>query len=111
MRIYKAQLENPLPGDWVNMINKDKLLLNMLMINNDKYDNEISALSKAQFKLLIKSKIKCAAFEQLRMLQETHTQISNIVYMLEMQSYLKSNMKSEHKELLFSLFNHQKYQM
>ena len=85
-RIYKEQLNNTTPGDFVELLAKDFELINV-----QKNDEEITNTNTAQYKKLIKKQIKAAAFNYLRDIQEKHTKIRHIEYKkLEVQKYMTS---------------------
>ena len=63
-RIYKAQTENPSPGDFIELVKND-----YEMIQEEFNENKILNMSKESFKQFIKEKIKTAAFNYLRKLQ------------------------------------------
>ena len=61
------------------------------MIEEEFNENKIINMSKESFKHFIKEKIKTAAFNYLRKLQEKHSKIRDIVYTkLEIQQYMVS---------------------
>ena len=85
-RIYRAQAQDPSPGDFIELVKKD-----FEMIKEDFNENKIQNMTKGSFKKFIKEKIKTAAFDHLRKLQEKHSKIRDIVYKkLEIQPYMVS---------------------
>ena len=61
------------------------------MIHEEFNENKILNMSKEPYKQFIKEKIKTAAFNYLRKLQEKHSKIRDIVYKkLEIQPYMVS---------------------
>ena len=52
-QVYEAQKDNPVQGDWVKLVKEDLEMINM--INRE---SEIEAMSKAQFKTIVRNKIK-----------------------------------------------------
>ena len=98
--MYKAQQENPVKGDWVQLLEKDLEMLGMVL-NEEK----VKELSKAQYKIEIKSRVKSVVLEVLQKKQEGHTKIKHIKYdKLSMQNYLKSHMFNNHEaSMLISL--------
>ena len=99
-RIYKAQMESPLPGDWINLLKSDFNLIE-LPFNEEKIKN----MKPKIFKKLIKAKIKCAALKYLKEIQSEHSKIKLISYpKLEMQKYLSSKeFNNEQVNLLAAL--------
>ena len=85
-RIYKAQAENPSPGDFIELVKKD-----FVTIREEFNESKILNMTKESFKKVIKEKIKTAAFDYLRTLQAKHSKIQDIVYRrLEIQPYMVS---------------------
>ena len=105
-KVYKAQQENPVKGDWVQLLEKDLEMLGMVL-NEDK----VKELSKAQYKTEIKSRVKSVVIELLQKKQEEHTKIKHIKYeKLSMQKYLKSHMFNSHEaSTLISLRSRQNF--
>ena len=52
-RIYESQKIKPNGGDWVKLVEKDKVVLNI-----DLTDEEIEEMSKAKFKKIVDSNIE-----------------------------------------------------
>ena len=99
-RIFKAQLENPSPGDYI------ELLKNNFQKIEESYDEqEVVNKCSQTYKKSIKMKIRKAALKYLNDLKNTHTKIKNINYeTLKCQDYLKSSMFSNTDvNTLFSL--------
>ena len=99
-QVYEAQKENPVQGDWVNLVNEYLEIINM--VNKE---SEIEAMTKIQFKTIVRSKIRENTLKILKQKQEGHIQISHINYStLNTQSYFKTQMLNNHEtSLLFSL--------
>ena len=90
-RIYRAQVNDPSPGDFIELIKND-----FRMIGVEFDERKVKAMTKEDYKHCIKKKIQIAAFEYLRKLQETHSKIRNIAYSkLEIQNYMKSPIFSD----------------
>ena len=89
-RVYMAQTEDVLPGDFYQLVQQD-----LQVLGGGISDRYIQETSRSSFKKEIKMKIRSAAFEYLKMLQSKHTKIKNIQYSkFETQSYLTSPMFS-----------------
>ena len=100
-KFYEAQKCKLSKGDWVQMVQE-----NLIEINLEIDDEEISQLSKHKFKKLLKKKISIAAFDYLMKKKETHTKMHDTEYKkMEIQSYLKSDsgLTDELKQILVNL--------
>ena len=102
LRVFNAQCESPLDGDFIKLIEKD-----FEMINVPYKKSLVTSMNKKQFKKWIKLKIEKAAFSYLINEKESdkNKKIQNIIYKnLRMQKYLKSQLFSNSDiELLFKL--------
>ena len=97
-KFFKAQLNNPVRGDWVSRV---KLDLNDLKI--DLNLDDIQSKSKNEFKEIVKTKVKIKAFEYLTAIQQSHSKSKNIVYnKFDLQDYLKPLCKLTIKEKQFT---------
>ena len=102
LRMFNAQSESPLEGDFVKLIQKDFELI------NESYNKSlVKSMNKKHFKKWVKLKIKKAAFNALNEDKESdrNKKIQSIKYKkLKMQSYLKSRLFSNNEiEILFRL--------
>ena len=101
-KFYKAQALKISRGDWAETVSNDKIEINLQMD-----DLEISKLSKYKFKNILKKKIMKKAFDDLKIMKEGHSKMSNIIYgdELKIQKYLKSDSKftNDDKSLLFKM--------
>ena len=99
-RVYKAQVEDPTPGDFAELVRND-----FAMINEQLDESKIENMNKQSYKEFIKTKVKVAAFNFLKKLQEKHSKIKHIVYKkLETQKYMLSPLFSDEEvNLLHSL--------
>ena len=99
-RIFKAQLDNPSPGDYVELLKND-----FQMIEEQFEEKDILNKSKQAYKKMIKMKIRKAALNYLNDRKDTHTKIKHIKYeTLKCQEYLISSMFSNTDiNTLFSL--------
>ena len=57
----------PLPGDWCNLVEKDFQDINLIIT-----EDQIRSMSPADYKLLIKEKIRDSVFIQLKEAQASH---------------------------------------
>ena len=99
-RIYKAQVENPVPGDLSELLKAD-----YEMIEEAIDEIAIVNTSVSSYKKFIKSKVKNAALRHLNQLKESHSKVKHIEYKgLETQPYLTSPLfTNDDVSLLFSL--------
>ena len=66
-RVYHAQKEDPVKGDFAQLVQDDATNIEYI-IDEDKITN----MSKYEYKKEIKHKVKTAAFKYLQQLQQTH---------------------------------------
>ena len=99
-QIYETQKRDTTKGDFAQLVNED-----CDNIHLDLNEEVISKLEKHEFKKIVKSKIKVAAFNYLKCLQAEHSKIRDIKYeKLEMQPYMNSpDMNAEDIALMFAL--------
>ena len=99
-KIYQAQKDDPLPGDFCEIVRDD-----MKDIGLDIPDCQISLYTKQKFKALVKNKISEAAFKYLKDLQTNHSKMQAINYIkFKLQDYLSSPLfNNESRNLLFRL--------
>ena len=96
--VFRAQVDNPVKGDWVNTIKKDLEELEM----NLSFE-EIKRNTKEQFKRIVKEHVNEKAFEYLKNLQQTHSKVKPIQYeKFSLQSYLRADNKLTTKEKAFT---------
>ena len=97
--VYQAQKENPVQGDWVNMVKEDLATLNMTLEEDD-----IKSRTKDAFKKLVKEKMVEHAFMYYKEKQTTLSKVKDIVYeKLQIQSYMTNPMFTN--EEVSKLFN------
>ena len=85
-RVYKAQSENPIFGDFYHLVKSDWELIGETM--NEEY---IRTSNKNTYKKHIKKKIREAAFMYLKDQQKMHSKIKDIEYKkFETQGYMNS---------------------
>ena len=85
-KFYEAQKNQPVKGDWVNLLEKDKEEFNIY-----KNDDEIRKMSKYKFKKMIKNQANELALKYLNNLKLKHSKMTNIkisVGKLNPSSYL-----------------------
>ena len=99
-RIYNMQVEDPSPGEFVELVKRDRELIEETL-----GDDDVKAASVHSYKKHIKTKVKKAAFKYLTDIRSTHSKIKNIKYdKMETQPYLTSPLfNNEEVNLLFSL--------
>ena len=98
LRVYKAQKESPLKGDFANLIKTDFELI------EETYDeNFVTSMSKNQFKAFIKRKMSKAVFKYLLEEKEKLSKLENISYnKFKIQKYLKSKLLSDYQVQILS---------
>ena len=85
-KIYKAQQESSVPGDFCNLIYEDMTDLDIHMSKE-----HLMAMGSKEYKKLVKIKVLAAAFKYLSNIQQTHSKVKDINYTrLEIQPYLCS---------------------
>jgi hypothetical protein len=66
-RVYKAQKLSPVPGDWIELLEKDKRAFQVNLS-----DEELLTVSEEKFKKYVKNKAKELTIEYLTSLQAKH---------------------------------------
>ena len=99
-RVYEAQKDDPVKGDFVELVKEDAKTIDYSID-----ETHIRSISKYQYQKEIKNKVKIAAFKYLQQLQQSHSKIRDIKYHnIKMQSYMCApDMSSEDIALLFAL--------
>ena len=99
-KVFEAQKDDPIPGDFVELVKTDKELIGLNMT-----ENEIMKMSKTKFKKFVKEKISDAAFKNLLELKQKHSKLSKISYKkFEISKYLSSPLfNTESRALLLAL--------
>ena len=100
-KVYKSQELKPSAGDYFILMQKEKMKYDI-----DLSDQEISELSKQQFKKYVKEKVGKYAFSHLLSLGKTHSKSRSIIETmknnkLETQSYLLTPRLTKWQKLLF----------
>ena len=99
-KFFKAQLENPVKGDWSEQLKSDISEIDLKLTME-----EISILSKESFRTKLKKAINKAAFKWLMKEKENKSKLKDLNYeKLEMQNYLGINdLETIEKKFLFLL--------
>ena len=99
-KIYKAQKDNPIEGDFYNLVKAD-----WEMIGKEMDEEYIATASKDALKRHIKESIKASALKYLKEKQKMHSKIKDIEYKkLEVQGYMTSPLFSDNEvSLLYAL--------
>ena len=98
LRILKAQNDNPLDGDYINLVKKDLELLGL------SYDDKfIKSMNKIKFKAFIKDKIAKAAFQFLLNEKLDKSKVKDIKYEnFKIQAYMSSKIFTNNEVELLS---------
>ena len=88
-RVYDSQRENPHPGEWCELVDRDKKMINLHLS-----DNEIANMDCLGFKKLVKRSVRNAAFKDLETLKESHEKVKKNKYnnLNKPQEYISSNL-------------------
>jgi hypothetical protein len=99
-RVYNAQRDNPVKGDWVNILKED-----FRYISEEVNEEDAKSISKFEYKKNIKNKIRQRVFEELKQVKDTHSKVRNIQYeSFEIQEYMKNSVLTNQEiSLLFSM--------
>ena len=99
-RVYDAQKEDPVKGDWINLLKED-----FKYIGQDLNEEEAKSTGRTEYKKVIKSKVREKVFIDLNLIKETHSKVQNIQYeTFETQEYMKNNnLTNNEVSLLFAL--------
>ena len=101
-KVFKSQMNNPTPKDWVSTIISDLKQLNL----NIQFE-DIKQMKKFDFMNTVKRKIRYKTLKDLEKCKEKHTKVNHLNYfVLKMQNYLTANackMKQEDSQLIFKL--------
>ena len=98
--IYDVQKNDPIKGDFYELVMKDIEGINWKIT-----ENEIKQIKKEKLKSLVKKKVREAAFFYLKQLQQKHSKVQTIQYeKLELSNYMNSPIfTSENTKLLLAL--------
>ena len=101
-KVFKSQMNNPTPKDWVSTIVSDLKQLNL----NIQFE-DIKQMKKFDFMNTVKRKIRYKTLKDLEKWKEKHTKVKHLNHsVLKMQNYLTANackMKQEDSQLIFKL--------
>ena len=100
-QVYCAMKESPLKDDWIHLVLKDKLKLDLNLT-----DSQISKLTRQDFKMLVKAKIRKFTFADLENIKAGHSKVKDILHcdLKTPQGYLYSPIFSNKQSgLLFNL--------
>jgi hypothetical protein len=99
-RVYQAQKNDPLPGDFYQLVQQDYQVIGETMT-----EEYVQQQNRDAFKKEIKEKTKMAALKFLKDLQSKHSKIRDICYQkLETQAYMTSPIfNNEEVSLLHAL--------
>ena len=102
-RVYKAQKENPSPGDFINLVKSDFEFINVSFS-----EERFGQMSKPEFRLLIRNKLTEAALSEFTSLQAQHSKVRDIPYpAFSLQNYLKCpDFSKTDCDLLMALRSH-----
>ena len=99
-RVFLAQINDPCPGDFGELIKEDFATIDV------PFDlSFVENTAVGTYRKLVKTKVSEAAFKYLKNVQKTHSKAKDIEYQrFEVQPYLKSNLFSNEEScLLFAL--------
>ena len=99
-RVYSAQKESPVKGDWVLMAGKD-----MEHINLNMEEKHIQSMSKSEYKKIVEEKVTETAFFEYNKLKSSKSKTKDVQYSkLKMQPYMRSvDFNNKEVKTLFNL--------
>jgi hypothetical protein len=100
-QVYSAMKEAPLKDDWIHLVRKDMVNIDLMLT-----DSQISKLTKQEFKILIKKKIRHFTFLGLEQIKSGHSKVKHIPHydLKKPQAYLMSpSFSNNQSSLLFNL--------
>ena len=93
-QVFKAQLHDPISGDWTESVKKDLL---DFKLNHLSFET-IKTMKKNKFKTLVKKACQKAAFETLSIEKEIKTKLDNCEYKdFKIHNYLRNKNLISHK--------------
>ena len=101
-RVYTAMKENPVKGDWINLVKEDLDKINMSLDQEEL----IITISISEFKSIVKRGIRKYALNILEKKKHSHEKVRHITHtdLKTPQEYLSSNsINNKTKALLFNL--------
>ena len=98
--VYDAQKADPIEGDFFQLVEMDASEISLNMS-----EDEIIMMKEDKYKVIVKKKVRQAAFNYLKQLKVKHSKMDNLVYeKLEMSKYLNSPMFDFHNiQMLFAI--------
>ena len=97
-KIYYKQKENYVRGDWYEL-----LLNDFKFINKSINEDEICAMTKTEYKIVVKKLVEKAAFTYFMQLKSKHSKINEVIYKeLKIQPYLTSKLFNNNETSLRS---------
>jgi hypothetical protein len=99
-RVYNAQKENPIKGDWIQYLKED-----FKYIKEDINETEAKEKTKHEYKTLIKKKVRQQVFLVLKVVQQSHSKVKEIKYnRFQTQEYMMTPLLTNQEvSTLFSL--------
>ena len=100
-KVYLCQKENPLPGDWCQLVAEDFNKMDLHMS-----DEHIETMLVSDYKKLIKNKAHDVAFQEIQALKEGNSKVSDNIDtdFKPLQPYfLNRNISNQHISIMFSL--------
>lgn len=100
-KIYMAQKKSPCTGDWVLLVEEDKIKYNI-----ENSDEQIAEMSEYVYKKYIKKQVRQFALTELKEIQEEHIKVKHIQFdsLNHPQEYLSGNLFNNRlSSLLFNL--------
>ena len=98
-RVFWAQVEKPVKGDWYLVVREDLDLLGLNLTSL----TEVANMSKEQLKTLLNEQIAATSLKYLNAEKQTLSKVAHFLYpRVEMQAYLVNpNMSLKQKQLAF----------
>jgi hypothetical protein len=100
-KTFKAMKQKPVKDDWIHLVTKDLMKIDMTLENEE----DIKNVSKNQFKTIVKERVRKYAFEELENTKKNHSKVKLIVHeSYKTQEYITSgNFNNNQSSLLFNL--------
>ena len=101
-RIYQAMKEEPIKGDWIELVKEDLESIDMSIEDEEKIKN----MTEAKFKKIVKEKIREVAFKKLEEKKAWHDKVRTVVHtnIWSPQKYLlDGRLDNKDKSILFNL--------
>ena len=94
--------ENPLKGDWINIVKEDLNKIGMKL----KHEEQVKQMTRKEFKDIVKDMVKELALKEFNNLKSNHKKVKDIKHdsLSEPQEYLTSNkITQKASSLIFNL--------